>query len=184
MSSLLPFTATELERAAEAAITPRLPVPNAALWNPRTCPAAFLPWLAHSLSVDAWDPEWPEEVKRDVIASSVFVHRRKGTVGVVREAIRSSGLGEVEIVEGFQSDLYDGSFNFDGSRDHEGDDHWAEYRIVVSRPVSIKQSEYVRRTAIRVAPTRCKLKAFDFRQAANLYDGAITFDGAFTHGVV
>lgn len=184
MSSLLPFTATDLEKATEQATNPRLPVPNAALWNPLTCPVEFLPWLAHSLSVDSWDPEWPEEVKRDVIASVVFVHRRKGTVGAVREAIRSADLGEVEIIEGFQSDVYDGSQTFDGSIDHEGDDHWAEYRIIAQRPVSIKQAAFVRRSIIRVAPTRCKLKVFDFREAGNLYNGAINFDGAFTHGVV
>lgn len=80
-TSLLPPNATPLERALEAA-TARIgdvPVDVAAIWDPATCPIAVLPWLAWSLSVDSWDPAWPDAVKRDAVARSIALHRRKGT---------------------------------------------------------------------------------------------------------
>ena len=48
MNSLLPRNATGAERAIEGA-TARVgavPTPFRDLWNPDTCPAALLPWLA------------------------------------------------------------------------------------------------------------------------------------------
>lgn len=79
--TLLPPNATPLERALEAA-TARIAdveAPIANLWNPAACPAAILPWLAWGLSVDSWDTEWTEAMKRDTIAQSIDFHRRKGT---------------------------------------------------------------------------------------------------------
>ena len=102
MSSLLPPNATALETAIEAA-TARIadvPVPNASLWTPATCPAALLPWLAWALSVDEWDGTWPEARQRAVIAASVGVHRRKGTRGAVAAALAAAGY-ETELVEWF-----------------------------------------------------------------------------------
>ena len=52
--SLLPHNASPQERAIEAA-TARLadvPVPLRDLWNPETCPAELLPWLAWAFGVD------------------------------------------------------------------------------------------------------------------------------------
>jgi phage tail P2-like protein len=92
MNSLLPPNASPQEAAIEAA-TARIadvPVPNASLWTPATCPAALLPWLAWALSVDEWDGTWPEERQRAVIAASVGVHRRKGTRGATFMTARAS----------------------------------------------------------------------------------------------
>ncbi|MGS4945207.1 phage tail protein I, partial [Meridianimarinicoccus sp. RP-17] len=69
--SLLPPNATPVERGFEAAgarIT-ALPVPVRDTWNPATCPATLLPWLAWALSVDNWDPTWTEGQQRAVIAA-------------------------------------------------------------------------------------------------------------------
>lgn len=95
---LLPPNATTQERAVSLALD-RLPeVPIRQLWSPQTCPAAQLPWLAWALSVDEWDSTWPEETKRQVIASSIDQHRKKGTVGALRRALQRLGY-EVEIDE-------------------------------------------------------------------------------------
>jgi phage tail P2-like protein len=102
MNSLLPPNATPQETAIEAA-TARIadvPVPNATLWNPATCPAALLPWLAWALSVDEWDGTWPEARQRAVIAASIGVHRRKGTRGAVVAALAAAEY-ETELVEWF-----------------------------------------------------------------------------------
>ena len=102
--TLLPPSATARERAIES-VTARIaevPVPLGALWNPDTCPAALLPWLAWALSVDNWDSRWDELVKRDVIRQSVMVHRTKGTRGALERALGALGV-RIEVAEWFQT---------------------------------------------------------------------------------
>lgn len=77
-----------------------VPVPVRDVWNPDTCPAALLPWLAFAFSVDSWNADWTEAQKRQVIRDSVFVHRHKGTRGAVRRALASLGL-QAEVIEWF-----------------------------------------------------------------------------------
>ena len=69
------------------------------------------------------------------------------------------------------------------SHTHALADEWAEYRLVLNRPVSVAQSDVVRRILNNVAPARCRLAALDFTQALNLYAGTIPYDGSFTYGV-
>ncbi|MBI2235384.1 MAG: phage tail protein I [Magnetospirillum sp.] len=102
--SLLPSNASAQELALEAA-TARIgavPVPVDTLFDPQRCPTSHLPWLAWSLSVDYWRSDWPEATKRRVIAASVDVHRRKGTIGAVRRALTALG-SPPEIVEWFDA---------------------------------------------------------------------------------
>jgi phage tail P2-like protein len=180
--SLLPIGSTPLEIAAEAATTAPVAVPNGTLWNPRLCPTALLPWLAHSLSVDSWDPAWPEETKRRVIATSVEVHRRKGTRASVRVALEAAGYGQSRIVEGSDPPTHDGSFTHDGVRNHSGAASWAEYSVFMTRPVTLEQAAEIRRLLVRVAPTRCRLRSLRFSQAGHLHDGKIRHDGVYSHG--
>jgi phage tail P2-like protein len=103
--SLLPRNATAGEVAIEGA-TARIgdvPIPLRTLWNPDTCPAAFLPWLAWALSIDAWQPYWPESIKRARIRAAIEVQRRKGTIGAVRTIVEAFG-GSCEIREWWQMD--------------------------------------------------------------------------------
>jgi phage tail P2-like protein len=80
-NSLLPPNATRLERALEAGAGRLTPIvtPAESIDDPATCPAELLPWLAWGLSVDAWDAEWSEADKRSAVATSIEMHRRKGT---------------------------------------------------------------------------------------------------------
>lgn len=95
--SILPPNATPQEQATSGAIgrISDVPVPIRSLWNPDTCPASLLPWLAWGLSVDDWNADWTEAQKRNVIRSSVETHRQKGTIGAVRRVADSFGLGIV-----------------------------------------------------------------------------------------
>lgn len=61
------------------------------LWDAWRCPAAFLPYLAWSLSVDLWDDGWDEVRKRRAIAESPEYHRRKGTAQAVADAAAYTG---------------------------------------------------------------------------------------------
>ncbi|WP_372178153.1 phage tail protein I [Xanthomonas axonopodis pv. phyllanthi] len=104
-NSPLPPNATPMERAL-AAVTERLgaiPLPYPDLWNPDTCPAGHLPWLAWTLSVDDWKADWSDAVKRSRLRSAMAIQRRKGTANSVRMVVQSFG-GAVAIREWWQSE--------------------------------------------------------------------------------
>lgn len=113
MVSLLPPNATKQERDIEASIQRlgNVPVPIDQLWNAETCPVDLLPWLAWAFSVDYWDADWTEEQKRNTIAQSVEVHRRKGTRGAVEKALAALGSYSI-IVEPHQDNTLD-PYTFD-----------------------------------------------------------------------
>lgn len=93
-SHLLPSNATAEERALSLAVLcgeDLLPERLRTLWDPLSCPLSLLPWLAWGLHVDEWDESWPEAVKRQVVASSMEVHRRKGTIWATRRVLLDVG---------------------------------------------------------------------------------------------
>lgn len=96
MSSFVPLppNATHAERSlAEAAgHFNNVPVVVREVWNADTCPADLLPWLARAVSVDVWDPNWTAEQKRAAIKVSLAVHRKKGTIGAVVDALGALGF--------------------------------------------------------------------------------------------
>ena len=153
------------------------------LWNPDTCPASILPWLAWAFSVDEWDPNWSDDAKRATIRDAVSVHRLKGTIGAVKAALASAGYGDAEVIERFGLEFHDGSRNYDGSISYTVGDHWAEYRIRLVRPITVEQAAQVRAILDNIAPIRSHLKALDFTEALNIYNHSIVHDGAFTYGV-
>ncbi len=106
MATMLPPNATEPERTLDATVAriSDVGVPNADLWNPKTCPVALLPWLAWALSVDYWNPVWPDATKRKVIAASFDVHRVKGTIGALERALESLQFDAVDVSEWFDFD--------------------------------------------------------------------------------
>lgn len=182
--TVLPPNATATETAIEGASARvgDVPVPNGALWDADTCPAAFLPWLANALSVDDWDPDWTDETKRGVIRASVAVHRRKGSLGSVRSALAAAGYGGVQIIERFGWHDYNAAFLHDGSITHAPRDHWAEYRLVMARPLSPAQALRVQTILQSVAPARCHLASITYTEVDFLYNAAILHNGAQTHG--
>lgn len=102
-ASLLPPNATAIERAIEGA-TARLgdvPTPLRDLWNPDTCPAGLLAYLAWALSIDTWSSDWPETVKRARVRAALDIQRRKGTARSVRDVVEAFG-GVVAIREWFE----------------------------------------------------------------------------------
>lgn len=101
--SLLPPNASPAERVLAELMTRVLSIPSRVqvLWSAEHCPPAHLPWLAWSLSVDDWHPDWPTERKRVVTAASYHVHRVKGTVGAVRTALAANGYNS-RVVEWFE----------------------------------------------------------------------------------
>ena len=164
MNSLLPPNATPQETAIEAA-TARIadvPVPNASLWTPATCPAALLPWLAWALSVDDWDGTWPEARQRAVIAASVGVHRRKGTRGAVVAALAAAGYGTATLIEA--KDLTRlGQTRPLGRTWRLGwvGTVWADYWVEIAVPIFRTEADRLARQLRAVAPLRCRLRRIE-----------------------
>lgn len=101
---LLPPNATALERAIDGA-TARIgnvPAPLAELWNPATCPAHLLPWLAWALSTDNWLSSWTEAEKRLQVAQAIELQRRKGTPASI-DALLAKFDDLLELVEWFDT---------------------------------------------------------------------------------
>jgi phage tail P2-like protein len=105
MNDLLPPSATKPERALALATSrvSDVPSPLRYLWSPLTCPVDLLPWLAWALSVDTWNPNWPEHTKRAVTASAIETARRKGTKKAVTDALNALGASAL-MIEWFEKD--------------------------------------------------------------------------------
>ncbi|MFE8048646.1 phage tail protein I [Brenneria goodwinii] len=111
---LLPSGSSVLEVAAATACAEitRTPLPLRQLWNPDTCPAHLLPYLAWAFSVDRWDEAWPDSLKRQVIRDAFFIHRHKGTIGALRRVVEPFGY-LIRIVEWWQNGDAPGTFRLD-----------------------------------------------------------------------
>ena len=92
-ANLLPPNASPKERAIAQACASlgELPVPLRELWNPDTCPAPLLPWLAWAFGVEDWSADWPEATQRAVIKASIPLRRIRGTRKAVEDAVRPYG---------------------------------------------------------------------------------------------
>lgn len=113
MTSILPPRSTRLQKALEQVTVDLLdlPVELRKLWSPAQCPASHLPWLAWGLSVDIWDANWPEAVKRAAVADAIAFQRRKGTPASLRTVLdRFDPL--IGIVEWFEDRDVLAPFNF------------------------------------------------------------------------
>jgi phage tail-like protein len=65
-------------------------------FRPDTAPEAFLPWLGSWLDL-VLDEGWPLERRRAVLASAMELHRRRGTMGGLRE--------HIELYSGFAPEI-------------------------------------------------------------------------------
>lgn len=114
MSDLLPYNATDAERAMANTIAriSDVPVLVREVWNPDTAPASVLPWLAWAFSVDDWDANWTDAQKRNVIKQSVYSQRIKGTIGAVTRQLAALGY-TIQILEWWQKDPVGAPYTFD-----------------------------------------------------------------------
>lgn len=96
---LLPVGSSILEKRAAECLQQALqnPIPIKDLINPDRCPEHLLPYLAWALSVDKWDENWTDTVKRIAIKQSFFIHKHKGTISAIRRVVEPIGyLAEVK----------------------------------------------------------------------------------------
>lgn len=185
-NSLLPPNATPFELALEGATSrvSNVPLPIRDVWNVQTCPSAVLPWLAWAFDVNEWDSNWPDQVQRAVIAASVAVHKIKGTVGSVKQALAVAGYPGAQIIEGVGVWKLDGSQIFNGTEYLGDPNKWAWYRVVLKQPIANSQVQQVLRILANTAPARCYLEALDFTQAAFILNGSVSLNGTYNMGTV
>lgn len=88
--SLLPGLASPLRRTVEEASSKTFDLPFALrdIDNPDAAPEAFIPFMAWGLSTDLWDRNWPIEKKRAAAKAWWRLHRKKGTLTGIKEAVR------------------------------------------------------------------------------------------------
>lgn len=95
-STLLPPNASPLERRLEQIFAHRLGLIEPDILritkDPEQTPLALLPWLAWENSVDWWNDNWPEDLKRNWTAKSVEIHMKKGTPRIVEQSLEYLGL--------------------------------------------------------------------------------------------
>jgi phage tail P2-like protein len=170
-NDLLPPNATPQERALSETIArvSDVPVLVRESWNPDTCPAELLPWLAWAFSVDEWDTTWSEQEKRDVIKASVEVHRHKGTIGAIDRALKPLGY-LIEVVEWWETDPPGAPYTFS---------------IIMgtgSKPVSEELYEKAERIVLQYKNLRSQLQALTVKAdvRGTVYAGAATIDGQDT----
>lgn len=182
--SLLPPNATALERAAETATTLAVDTPIEPVWSVADCPEALLPHLAWTVSVDVWGAIRPIAVRRETVRRSIGIHRRKGTLWAVREALRVCGYGDGStVMEGLHNRKHDGSALYDAKIFHGAAELWATYRVMLGRPIANREVSNVRALITTMAPVRSEMLSLDYRAVANIHDGASRFDGAYNYGV-
>lgn len=175
MSELLPPSATPQERAlAEtAARVSTVPTPARDLWNPDTCPVELLPWLAWAFSLDDWDVTWTEAQQRAAVKASYSVHRYKGTIGSVKDALQALGLG-VQVQEWF-------------NQIPAGDPYTYKLLLEVNQyGVSLAQLETIQAVVENAKNLRSHMTTLDLTVASNatVYIGAVAMSGneiAFSH---
>lgn len=168
---LLPPNATAQERALSEAIARVSDVPLLVResWDPDTCPAELLPWLAWAYSVDAWDVEWTEQEKRDVIRASLDVHKHKGTIGAIDRALKPLGY-LIEVIEWWETTPKGEPYTFS---------------IVMgtgSKPVTEELYKKAERIVLTYKNLRSHLKALTVKAEVRgkVYAGAALVDGADT----
>lgn len=109
-----------------------------------TAPASALPFLASQFNVlgwRGWNIATTESDKRELLKKAIELNRRKGTVWAIKEACKSVGFEDAEVIEGVGVD-YDGTYNHDSSITYGSGANWFNFRVIIQigSDVEINQS--------------------------------------------
>lgn len=115
MKTLLPPNSTNLERKLAEVGKDAFDLPSIRIIKDiDNVPSQFLPFIAWQKSVDYWDENWQEALKRKVIKEARDLHRLKGTAAAIKRALEPFGY-EVNLIEWWQvqPNLTPGTFNLE-----------------------------------------------------------------------
>lgn len=174
--SLLPNT-SKLEKITESVLSRiiKVPIEINKVRSARTIPIKLLEFLAWEKSVDNWNSEWSEEVKRQVVTESFNLHQKKGTPAALEKVLFDAGYGDAKVIE-----------RKDASLDDPDISHWEweEYKVQMTKPLTIAQGEEVKSILANVAPARSRLLGLYFDVNLYLYNNKIDHSGINTYGAV
>lgn len=123
--------------------------------------------------------------RRSLVKRAIAIHRLKGTPASLKQAIHDAGFGDTEIVERPGELRYDGRAKYDGLHTYGPDPgEWAEYHLIMSRPVTHDQALLIRALCDEFAPARCHLKSIVYTEAALRYNGQARYDGSYNYGTI
>ena len=125
-------------------------------WSIDDCPAALLPWLAWTLSIARWDPNWTDAGKRQVLRDSYNRHLIKGTKQSVLDVLAEGGYPHAQIREGINQFRYDAMYEHSGIISHQSTGHWAYYTLVLAAGDPAPSAELLSRIE-QTAPARSRL---------------------------
>jgi phage tail-like protein len=66
--------------------------------DPRLAPEDFLDWLSGWVGV-VFDDRWSADRRREIVAKAASLHRRRGTLAGIREAVQLVVDGDVEVTD-------------------------------------------------------------------------------------
>lgn len=100
--------------------------------DPALAPADFLDWLAEWVGIEV-DESWPVAQRREIVAGAAALHRRRGTLRGVAEAVRLGVGGRVEVTDNGGSAW---SATSGGSVPGTGEP-WLHVRVTVADPARV-----------------------------------------------
>ena len=144
-----------------------------------------LPLLAESSSVWGADGYWlaeSDDARRKLIKGAYELHRFKGTPWSLKEIIRRLGFGKVTLIEGLGRKRHDGEITRNAIYYRGVGSYWAQYKIIMTKPITNDQAQLLRQTLRRFEPARCVLTDLDYIEAAIRHNKKAVRDGKFNRG--
>lgn len=123
--------------------------------------------------------------RRSLVKRAIALHRLKGTPASLKQAIHDAGFGDVSIIERPGELKYNGVARYNGLYTYGPDPgEWAEYHLIMTRPVTHDQAVLIRALCDEFAPARCHLKSIVYTEAALRYNGIAKYDGSYNYGTI
>lgn len=150
-------------------------------------------------------------LKRALLKRAIDIHRMKGTLEGLRQALTEIGFGgkvTLYLMDQLDQDIYDrygrlifsweeenltiiersgdihynGDVKYDGLYNYASIGGWAEYTLVVLRPITNDQAGLIQTFCREFAPARCHLRAINWTRAVLRYNAKANYDGIYNHG--
>ena len=188
--TLLPMNESTILKQKDIAYRSAIPKSsNYVDYNPKTCAAKLLPFLAKTYLSPWWDELWSEKVKREWIVNLPLLHKRMGTVWSIRKALEITGLSTEEnpavIKEGLNGIFADGQYLADGLiyASVEGSKFRFRYMIFLSIAITTNRAKRARQLIESFAPVQTFLVALVFKNTLEA-NGLKIANGKYNAGAI
>lgn len=162
-----------------------LPIDGLKLTDVETVSSDSLEHLIDEAQIRDWiTSDMDGTALRRLVASAPEIHKYRGTLWAIRKALANLGHRDIQILEGLDADMHNGTVLRNGAYFYGNDGlHWALYRIYLHNPITIRQAQQIKKILTKVAPARCQLAGLHYSEAQHLHNGGISYNNTYTHGV-